>query len=152
MKKVALALMFLVIASPLYASDWDKFGKVAAGLEGLRLLSRGRIDVFGAIAGVNGNSRKEKNSSSNYNGYYTDYTNYTYNSRRHHRKCCKKIWVPQYSWRKKYVPRHIEYTHYGKVITGGHYVKYRVETGGYWKTTCKKKKSSLSRRRRYRRH
>ena len=54
--------------------------------------------------------------------------------------CLHKVWVPHYKWKKKYIPEHeAEDDEYGKVIVSGHYIKYKVERGGHWKTqyVCK---------------
>lgn len=58
MRKSAVALLMigiiLSLAVPVYASDWDKFGKAAAVIEGLRVVTRGNVDIIGELAGLKG--------------------------------------------------------------------------------------------------
>ena len=97
-----------------YASDWDKAGKVLTGIEGLRLITAGRMDLIGNLFGLN----HTKVNSTTVCCYRPSY---------------RRVWVPNYVWKKKYVPRHTEYDpRYGKIIVEGHYIRYKVERGGHW--------------------
>jgi len=112
---VALAVIGF-FATTAYASDWDKAGKVLTGVEGLRLVTGGRVDLIGNIFGLNNHRNRE----------------YAYNVCRY-RLRYHKVWVPYYAWKKKYIPQHTEYNHhYGEVIVEGHYIRYKTENGGHW--------------------
>jgi hypothetical protein len=37
---------------PANASDWETFGKVMAGIEGLRVITGGEVDIVGSLTGV----------------------------------------------------------------------------------------------------
>jgi hypothetical protein len=131
MKKVLIAILAAVLAfgtvvSPVWASDWDKAGIALTGIEGLRIITGGKVDLIGSMFGMNRGSG--------------DKVTYVHSSRRHpssyRRKICRttRVWVPEYRWVKEYVPQHEEYDpEYGKVIVKGHYIKYQVEDGGYWR-------------------
>lgn len=117
MKKIGLiilaAAIFCSASGIALASDWDVAGKILTGLEGLRVLSGGRVDPVGNMFGLDRNSRQR--------------SNYAY---RNHQK---RIWVPNYSWARRWVPEHSEYDPaYGEVVIEGHYIRYKVENGGYW--------------------
>ncbi len=126
MKKPIITLIALTFlfgsASASFASDWDKAGKILTVIEGLRFVSGGNIDVIGGITdAVHGN-----------NGYH--------HKHRRHRKYAKKrhcsaekYWVPEYEWKKEWIPEHTDYHDtYGKIHVEGHYIKYQVECGGHW--------------------
>jgi len=111
-----------------YASDWDKAGKILTGIEGVRILTGGRFDLIGNMFGI---SNQQKY------GYQKSHPA----PRKHHvkkrRYCSQRVWVPHYVWERKYIPEHREYTdEYGDVVVEGHYIKYKVERGGEWITTC----------------
>lgn len=125
MKKKAV-LGFVVILSTgfafnAFASDWDKVGKILTGVEGVRILTGGNVDLIGTITGVNK-------------------TNKTYSQKNHHPKkyvykdtCAKRKWVPHFVWKKKWIPKHKEYDEdFGEIIVLGHYIKYKVRDGGHW--------------------
>jgi len=119
---ILVSAFLISSAYPVYASDWDKAGKAFAIIEGVRVLTGGKVDLIGNMAGIGNNSYSWGGSS----------------YRKHHRfrkknYCTTKVWVPKYRWKKKYVPKHEEYDHeYGKIIVDGHYIKYKVERGGHW--------------------
>jgi hypothetical protein len=123
---VVLALSILV-PSLAYASDWDKAGKALTIVEGIRLLTAGKVDVIGNIAGINKD-----------NGYTLasrrHNQTYDYPGRRHPGP--ERIWVPHYVWVTKYIPAHKEYSHeLGRfVLVKGHHIRYQVESGGHWET------------------
>lgn len=120
MKRNAIVLIMLGIAlsftAPVYASDWGKFGKAVAVVEGLRVITGGRVDIVASLTGLNCDKRDHAHRS-------------------HYRCCPEKIWVPKkIVWKTKYVPQHIERAPNGKRrVVEGHYIKYKVEEGGYWK-------------------
>lgn len=123
MKKliVSVVAVSLLVGSslPSYASDWDKAGKALAIIEGVRILTGGKVDVVGRITGINSEHPTAQYSHQ-------------------HRKpakvqTCSKVWVPHYVWREVYVPEHEEYSQdYGYVIVESHYIRYQVEDGGNW--------------------
>ena len=132
MKKTILILVISAtmvgLVTPAYASDWDKFGKAMAAIEGIRIISGGRVDIIGTITGV----RKDNDCSS---------STVTYISKPHRKHHCDRVWVPRkIVWKKKYIPEHKEYSEeYGPIIVEAHYIRYKVEAGGYWKTSCNHK-------------
>ncbi len=106
----------VMLGERVYASDWDKAGKVLTGIEGLRIFSGGKLDLIGNIFGIN--RYREKSYSCERYCYRSSY---------------RKVWVPHYVWKKKYVPEHREYDpRYGEVVVEGHYIRYKVERGGHW--------------------
>ena len=116
-----------------YASDWDKAGKVFAVIEGLRVVTGGKVDVIGTSTGIN----KPRQEAREY-GYSKDSNRQQYADNRRGRakyERSERVWVPHYVWKEKYVPKHTEYRPgYGEVIVEGHYERYRVEEGGHWGT------------------
>ncbi len=126
MKKTLILLtVFLVVCSfakKSFASDWDNAGKILASTEGLRILTKGNIDILGNITGI---SSKKCLSSKTTNKYK-------------HCAHCKRIWVPNFIWKKKWISTHKDYnSKLGKIIVEGHYIRYKVEKGGQWKHLCK---------------
>jgi len=131
MKKIWIMLLVVAFSCGLtaqaYASDWDKAGIALTGIEGLRVITGGKVDLVGSMFGLNRN-----NQHSQYARHKTRY------HRRDHKAnydCTNRVWVPHYVWKKKYIPKHEEYSKkYGKIMIGGHYIKYKVEKGGHWET------------------
>lgn len=113
-----------------YASDWDVAGKVFAGIEGLRILTGGNVDIIGTMAGI----KKDDNDGWRHRSYYK----HRRNKHKHNRYCRgNRVWVPHYIWKKKYIPEHTEYSEkYGEIVVEAHYIKYRVEKGGKWTSIC----------------
>lgn len=108
------------------ASDWDKAGKILTVMEGLRFVSGGNIDVIGGLTdAVHGN-----------NGRYHHKARRDRKHRRYvkHRHCStQKTWIPEYEWKKEWVPAHEQHhAQYGTIHVEGHYFKYQVECGGHW--------------------
>ena len=127
MQKIMVLLLIIVLStgfSPAsFASDWDVAGKVLTGIEGLRILTRGGVDIIGNITGI-----KEKR-------YTTGQGHHKHDYRRH--EDCHRVWVPRFVWKKKWIPTHKEYDkRFGEIVVKGHYIKYKVERGGYWDYTC----------------
>jgi hypothetical protein len=119
MKKIGmifLAGMFcLSFSQPVFASDWEVAGKVLAGIEGLRVLTGGKVDFIGAITGIGNNRYPDRHRPARYS--------------KHH----QRVWVCDYVWEKKWVPAHREYDEkYGEIFVEGHYIECRVERGGHW--------------------
>lgn len=123
MKKliVGLTVLVLVIVGvlglyvPSYASDWDKAGKAFAILEGVRVITRGGVDIIGTITGINQNQMHARQ-------YHKHYHCRPY-----------RVWIPRMIWKRKYIPEHTEYSEeYGEIIVEGHYIRYQVEKGGHW--------------------
>ena len=109
-----------------YASDWDKAGKVLTVVEGLRIFSGGKVDLVGNLIGINRNSDYAYNRKSHRRKHRK-------RQKKHHYSCIEKTWVPEYVWKKKHVPEHETYDdHLGRVVVEEHYVRYKVEHGGYW--------------------
>ena len=115
---VLILVVSLVCGSGLYAyaSDWDVAGKVLTGIEGLRILTGGKVDVIGNIAGIARDKRDEEHC-------------YTYRRKEH----LSRVWVPHFVWEKRWVSEHKEYDpQWGEIVVEGHFIKYRVERGGHW--------------------
>ncbi len=130
MKYVMILLMgFMMMGgfvSSGYASDWDKAGKILTGIEGLRILSGGRIDIVGGLTGINRQSDHTRFERSGQ--YYGP----------HYRNSCERVWVPEYTWRRQWVPAHREYDRRGGYrFVEGHYVEYKVANGGHWEYQCR---------------
>jgi len=68
-----IGILSLGFAISTYASDWDTFGKVMAGVTGLRVITGGQVDIVGGIFGIGGET------------YYSpeDYRCYRYYSSRY---------------------------------------------------------------------
>lgn len=123
MKKALIAVLAislaLVTAMPAYASDWDVAGKVLTGIEGLRVVTGGKVDIIGSMTGIN----REKQA--------------THYCSRRHIHVCQRVWVPHYVWVKKWVPEHREFDgHLGEIVVEGHYIRYKAEKGGTWHSDC----------------
>lgn len=120
MKKIFVLMLLVSLVCGLgqyaYASDWDAAGKVLTGIEGLRILTGGKVDVIGNIAGIARDKRDEGRC-------------YTYYRKEH----LQRVWVPHFVWEKRWVPKHKEFGPRGRaIIVKGHYVKYRIQRGGHW--------------------
>jgi hypothetical protein len=121
-----LLIAFMTVGSvPAYASDWDKAGIILTGIEGLRIVSGGNVDLIGSMFGI-GNQKN-----------HVEYS-YEYRSK-HHKKftnryqCFEKVWVPHYVWERRYVPKHVECRDgHKKVIVEAHYIEHKIERGGHW--------------------
>ena len=121
-----LGMFFLIcaltvgITAPASASDWDVAGKVLTGVEGVRIVSGGRIDPIGKmIEFIQG--PREKQQEERYVYRYRD------------TKPSRREWVSHYVWKKKYIPQHSEYSEkYGQIIVEAHYIRYKVDEGGHW--------------------
>jgi hypothetical protein len=126
-------LMLGSFVLPIYASDWDKAGKVFAIIEGVRVITGGKVDVIGTITGINrhrddrGEHREYAYSSHDRGNHYGQRKKHCTIGRR-----TEKVWVPHYVWVEEYVPAHTEYQDGKKIFVEGHYVKYEVEDGGHW--------------------
>lgn len=113
------------------ASDWDVAGKILTGIEGMRILTGGRVDIIGTITGIEPDQKHQVVYSKPYR----------YKRNRHNSS--RRIWVPDYVWKKKWVPKHTEYDpELGEIIVGGHYLRYKIETGGHWGYSSKRKQHS----------
>jgi len=127
MKKIIIVtliagLVFGSLTIPVYASDWDKAGKVFAIIEGVRVLTGGNVDVIGTITGIN--------RPKTYVYYAKDQGHHYGQRKKHHHKDC---WVPHYIWKKEYIPEHREYDErYGEIIVEGHYIEYKVQDSEHW--------------------
>ncbi|MEI8350236.1 MAG: hypothetical protein WCI77_08795 [Candidatus Omnitrophota bacterium] len=109
-----------------FASDWDVAGKILTGIEGVRIITGGKVDVIGTMTGINRTKDKNQYARSRDNRRDDHYR---------HDERSDRTWVPDYAWRRIYVPEHKEYhAGYGEVIVEGHYIKYKVEDGGHWET------------------
>jgi hypothetical protein len=122
MKKIILlaflAFLCVGIVAPAYASDWDVAGKILTGIEGLRIISGGRIDPIGGMINVV--------QGPNRNQYRESYVVVR-------QEPCRRVWVQDYRWIREWVPEHREYVRgKGEIIVAGHYVEYKVENGGHW--------------------
>lgn len=126
---LSIGVVLLVgLYSSVYAGDWDVAGKVLTGIEGMRILTGGKFDIIGAMTGI-GHEEGRGVTCKNYPHYERGY-----------RKCPQRIWMSDYVWKKKWVPEHREYDEkFGEVIVEGHYVQYKVQTGGHWEYTDKRR-------------
>jgi len=119
---LALTGMLVIgITASAFASDWDVAGKVLTGVEGVRIVTGGKIDPIGKmIEFIQGGPQRVRQEER-----YA----YRYNDRETYRR----EWVPHYAWKKKYISEHREYNEkYGEIIVEAHYIRYRVEEGGHW--------------------
>jgi hypothetical protein len=125
MKSMAIALAaaaLLSFSATSFASSWDMVGKVLTGIEGARILTGGKFDVIGSVMDV-ANIRQDRDVAVYEKRVYVV----------EQPAPCKKVWVPQYTYREEWVPAHWERDgRRGKVFIEGHYVTYKVENGGYW--------------------
>jgi len=113
------------------ASDWDKAGRILTGIEGLRILTGGRVDVVGTLIGV-GQNRGRNSHNPHYKRKKYTHKHYA----KHYETCSKRVWVPHYEWHKEYVPAHESYDpDIGMVYVEEHFIKYKVEAGGHWEKT-----------------
>jgi hypothetical protein len=124
MKKIIVMLLIVSLVCGwgvyAFASDWDVAGKVLTGIEGLRIFSGGKLDLIGNMFGMNRDRQDER-------------SHYAYRQKTD----CRRIWVPAFTWEKKWIPEHSDYDErLGKIIVEGHYVRYRVERGGHWQYDC----------------
>lgn len=87
------------LAIPSYASDWDKFGKAAAVIEGIRILTRGDVDIFGNILGINRQNKPK---------VYVEKPRYDIRKPGQRLEC---VWVPRTVWKKRYVVKVQECKH-----------------------------------------
>ena len=130
MKKIVASLMVVLMAGvvitgfwePSYASDWDKAGKIFAAVEGVRILTGGKVDLIGRITGIKQDvAYKHASKCDNMEN----------------RCCSKRVWLPNIVWKRKYIPEHKEYSEkYGTIIVEGHYIRYQTEKGGRWVSKC----------------
>ena len=108
-----------------FASDWDVAGKVLTGIEGIRILTRGEVDILGTITGIN--NKKYTSNKDNYRNY-----------RKYHAKQTRS-WIQHFVWKKKWIPTQKGYNpKFGKVIIEGHYIRYKIEKGGHWEYSPKR--------------
>jgi len=135
MKKVIMVLVAsaIVVGSSngfvrtSYASDWDKAGIILTGIEGMRILTGGKVDIIGNIAGINNNNKK-----------YHIRDRHHRKHRRHPKYCSNRVWRPNYVWKRKFIPEHTEYDQkHGEIVVEGHHIKFKIQRGGEWVTTCK---------------
>ena len=141
-KTAAVVLIGLMVPAPClsYASDWDKAGKALTVIEGLRLVTGGKVDFIGTLAGLNREGetvrRKVEYASYDHHPKYAHHRHYGGRLKKypaHRRK--ERVWVPHYVWKREYVPEHKEIrADCGEVIVEAHYIRYKVEEGGHWET------------------
>ncbi len=127
---VALFFGFTISAS---ASDWDVAGKVLTGIEGLRIVTGNRVDLVGNLMGFN---NRDSSRDRDWDGDRD--RGYRGRDCSHQRiRICKRVWVPNYVWVRKWVPRHKEIDKRGhERIIEGHFEKYQIEKGGHWQYAC----------------
>ena len=122
-----LGMFFLIGASIIgitasaFASNWDVAGKVLTGVEGIRIVTGGKIDPIGKMIEFVQGGPQQVRQEERYAYRYND------------RETYRREWVPHYAWKKKYIPQHSEYSEkYGQIIVEAHYIRYQVEEGGHW--------------------
>jgi hypothetical protein len=116
------------ISTRIFASDWDKAGKALAIIEGVRVVTGGKVDIIGTITGINRPRQEareyDRRQYAGNNGWHRGNDKY---------ERYERVWVPHYVWKEIYVPRHTEHRPgYGEVIVEAHYERYQVEEGGHW--------------------
>lgn len=119
-----------------HASQWDKAGKALTIIEGLRLVTGGRVDVIGNIGEV-ATGRTYTNQRTEHRpevDYYQRRPHKPYQKIVKHYYCeQQRVWVPEYRWIKKHVPEHEEiHPQYGSIIVEEHYFRVQQEHGGHW--------------------
>ena len=118
-KFLLTGVLLIGLAAPAFASDWDVAGKVLTGIEGVRIVTGGKVDPVGAMIGLMQGQQPNQQSR------------YAYARKEHSRR----VWVPHYVWKKEYIPEHQEHSdRYGTFLVVGHFIRYRVENGGHWAT------------------
>lgn len=128
---LAGAVLLIGCNSFVYASDWDIVGKVLTGIEGVRILTAGKVDIIAGVTGIGEQGRA---------GPYNKDSRYAASR---YRAYPGRIRAPRYTWKKKWIPRHRAYDEkLGQIIVEGHYVRYKVEAGGYWQDVTKSRKPS----------
>lgn len=136
---LAIALL-MAVRTQVFASDWDKAGKVLTVIEGMRVITGGKVDVIGTITGINKPDSREQyreygNARENRKHQYYAYQKHSYPAYEHYRSYShyRQVWVPHMVWKEKYIPRHTEYRPgYGEIVVEGHLERYLVEDGGHW--------------------
>jgi hypothetical protein len=140
---VALA-MLMGIKARSFASDWDKAGKVLTVIEGVRVVTGGRVDIIGTMTGINKSreyARRDEGPREYGRAGKYEYPRYYGYQRRYQRSheyprsfgYAKRVWVPCLVWKEEFVPKHIENRPgYGPIEVEGHFVRYQVEEGGHW--------------------
>jgi hypothetical protein len=117
MRRTVMSLLLtgvmMSVVVPVYAGDWDVFGKVMAGVEGLRVLSNGKVDIIGSVTGVDKKKHKEKRKRSS------------------HDNSCRVRIPEKKAWKRIYIPEHEEYSEeYGRIIVEGHYIRCKAGQKG----------------------
>lgn len=139
MKRILIVLLLAVFTFaatvPAYASDWDKAGIALTGIEGLRIITGGKVDLIGSMFGMKNKEKSWRKESKHF---------LKKNKRKHKHKhkriaksydCTHSVWVPHYEWAREYIPEQRRHnSKYGKIIVEGHYIQYKVERGGHWET------------------
>ena len=105
MKRTLAGLLIIVFtfstATTVFASDWDKAGKILTGIEALRIFTGGEVDVVGKMIG---SDRSEKHAHHKRNKQYD-----RHRKQRPRQKtvysCYHEVWVPQYRWGKGVHPQ-----------------------------------------------
>lgn len=143
MKKTIIVTFVLVglimgLKSVSFASDWDKAGKALTIIEGVRVITGGKVDLIGNITGINKPREEAKECRRVITHEPRHYAPYRHErgyrqKEQHYVSYCKTVWVPHMVWKEKYIPRHTEYRPgYGEVVVEAHIEKYLVEEGGHW--------------------
>jgi hypothetical protein len=145
MKKIIIAMLIMAglvvgIKSKGFASDWDKAGKILTAIEGVRIITGGKVDVIGSMTGINNRQESRHDYRDGYVSrddhprfYAHEKHYYRYPSRSRHVSHYRKVWVPHMVWVEKYVPEHREYKPgIGQIVVQAHYERYQVEDGGHW--------------------
>ncbi len=137
---IACALIVGIISTA-RASDWDKAGKILTGIEGVRIITGGNVDLIGTITGINRGKSERQGSQESRVVRRNDPRGCHRQpecAARYYRHSCAREWVAHLVWKEKYIPGHEEYrAEYGRVVfVEGHYVKYQVGEGGHWVYRC----------------
>lgn len=150
---LAAGMMIIGMAGISYASDWDKAGKALTVIEGLRVVTGGKMDLIGNIFGFGRETGRPEHAYSRepsrveYVVYEADRcpgrgcgNHYGHQKfHRQHFEYAERVWVPHYVWSEEYVPAHSEYRDGYEIYVPGHYVSVKLEEGGHWETRYVKK-------------
>ena len=137
MRRIAVVLAMTVLMGSfvpaIYASDWDKAGKILTGIAGLRILTGGKIDLIGSIAGTD-NDKHHRQGYSRRTSRKSRYKHHAYG----YDNSYGRARISHPVWERAYVPVYTEYyPAYGEVIViESHYIKSTAGRGHLVRSQC----------------
>ena len=104
---LTITLSLLGVSGLSYAGDddWATAGKVLTVLEGLRVISGGKLDLIGGLVGIDRDDQWPPAVIHTYSYRTGPRYKYTKRNRSKH-KITEKVWVPGYGWVKKQRSKH----------------------------------------------